>query len=169
MKPGDQYGVRIGRALDVWVKLARAYATIQRNSADHVRAFHLTGPQFGVVECLGHKGPLTFSELSKKQLVSGGNMTVVVDNLEKEGIVERARCAEDRRQVYVRLTPKGKKLFERIFPQHADKIAKCMTVLNPEEQDRLAALLKKLGTGVSAAGCGEDHQSAGTDRERSRR
>jgi len=151
----DQYGVRLSRSLDLWVKLARSFTTIQHTAEEHVRSLGLTLPQFGVLECLGHKGELTFTELSRKQLVSGGNMTVVVDNLEKEGIVERSRCLEDRRQVFVRLTPKGKKLFDRIFAQHAEVIADSVSGITPEEQERLAMLLKKLGTAAAGSGPGE--------------
>ncbi len=146
----DQYGIRLARSLDVWVKLARSFTTVQHVTEEHSRSFGLTLPQFGVLECLGHRGSLTFSELSKKQLVSGGNMTVVVDNLEREGLVKRARCLQDRRQVYVHLTSKGKKLFDRIFLLHAEVVARTFSVLSPEEQDRVAALLKKLGTGARA-------------------
>ncbi len=157
-KTCDRYGLRLARSLDLWVKLARAFTSVQHVAEDHVRSFSLTLPQFGVLECLGHKGSLTFTELSRKQLVSGGNTTVVVDNLEKEGLVMRERCAEDRRQIYVRLTPKGRKLFDRMFNQHAELVAKIMSVLSPEEQERLAALLKKLGTTASAGNEGGDER-----------
>ncbi|MFH0879598.1 MAG: flagellar hook capping FlgD N-terminal domain-containing protein, partial [Lentisphaerota bacterium] len=53
--------------------------------------------QFSALECLGHLGPMMIGELTRKQLVSGGNMTVVVDNLEKEGLVKRVVNAKDRR------------------------------------------------------------------------
>jgi MarR family 2-MHQ and catechol resistance regulon transcriptional repressor len=165
----DQYGERVARALDLWVKLARTFATMHRCSVEHVRTYRLTEPQFGVVECLGHKGPLTFTDLGRKQLASGGNMTVVVDNLEKEGIVERARCVEDRRQIYVRLTSKGRRLFDRVFPEHAEMIADCLTVLNSDEQERLASLLKKLGTGIAAGGRTRAEQQSRGKGERSRK
>jgi MarR family 2-MHQ and catechol resistance regulon transcriptional repressor len=84
-------------------------------------------------------------DLSKKQLSSCGNTTVVVDNLEKEGLVERRDCKEDGRSMYVHLTARGRRLFERVFPEHAHHIQTLASVLSPEEQDRLASLLKKLG------------------------
>jgi MarR family 2-MHQ and catechol resistance regulon transcriptional repressor len=80
--------------------------------------------------------------------VSGGNMTVVVNNLEKEGLVKRKVSAEDRRAFYVSLTPKGKRLFDKIFIQHAEFVAKTVSVLTVEEQLELSRLLKKLGTGA---------------------
>jgi MarR family 2-MHQ and catechol resistance regulon transcriptional repressor len=88
---------------------------------------------------------LPLGELCQKQLVSGGNMTVVVDNLERDGLVQRIPSPNDRRVIVVRLTAKGKKLFDKIFPQHARYVTELVSVLTDEDQDRLAALLKKLG------------------------
>ncbi len=147
----ERYGTRTDRALALWVKLARARSTLARRTEEHIRTTGLTGPQFGVLECLGHKGQLTFRELSEKMLVTSGNMTVVVDNLEENGLAARVRCDTDRRQVYVRLTEKGKGLFDEVFPVHAALVAELVSVLTPEEQTELSRLLKKLGTGVAAA------------------
>jgi Transcriptional regulators len=146
MKTTKQYGKKIDLALSLWVKLARAHATFSHLTAANIHTFNLTSAQFGVVECLGHLGPMLIGDLTKKHLVSGGNMTVVVDNLEKEGIVKRSVSKEDRRAFYVRLTPKGKRLFNHIFIQHAEYVAKLASVLTETEQTELGFLLKKLGT-----------------------
>ena len=145
MKTTQQYGPRADRALSMWVKLVRATTTFGHLTQENIRTFGLTEPQFGALECLGHLGPMTIGDLCRKQLVSGGNMTVVVDNLEKEGLVERIRPREDRRVVRVRLTRKGKKLFTEIFAEHAEHVARIASVLSDEEQEQLAALAKKLG------------------------
>jgi MarR family 2-MHQ and catechol resistance regulon transcriptional repressor len=91
---------------------------------------------------------MTIGELCRKQLVSGGNMTVVLDNLEKLGLVERAHSKEDRRAIVVRLTTKGKKLFDEIFVKHAEHIVRLASVLTDQEQEELAGLLKKLGVSL---------------------
>ena len=88
---------------------------------------------------------MTLGELARKQLSSCGNTTVVVDNLETEGLVERRHCKEDRRAIYVHLTPNGKKMFEDIFPQHAQRVRKLASVLTEREQEQLSSLLRKLG------------------------
>lgn len=134
----------------MWVKLARAAATFGKLTDENIRSFKLTEPQFGVLECLGHLGPMTLGTLSKKQLVSGGNITCVVDNLEKEKLVERVRDAQDRRVVEVRLTSKGDRLFNRIFEKHAHFVAGIAAVLTEEEQETLGRLLKKLGLALQA-------------------
>ena len=144
-----RYGRQADTALDMWVKLARAFSVFSHRSEDQIRTFGLTQAQFSALECLGHKGSLTLGELCRKQLVSGGNMTVVVDNLEREQLVERVRSKDDRRSIVVRLTPKGKGLFKRIFTLHARYIADLASVLTQDEQASLAALLKKLGTALA--------------------
>jgi len=148
MKTTRRYGTKADLALDMWVKLARAFSVFDRKTVEHIRTFRLTQAQFGVLETLGHKGPLKLGELCRKQLVSGGNMTVVVDNLERGGLVERIRSKEDRRSIIVQLTAKGRHLFERIFPQHAQHVAEVASVLTEGEQTELGMLLKKLGIGV---------------------
>jgi len=148
MKSTKQYGKKIDTALGMWVKLARAHDTFAKKTDEDIRSYGLTTPQFGVLECLGHLGPMTLGELCKKQLVSGGNMTVVVDNLEKEGLVERIPSKEDRRSIHVRLTAKGKKLFDEIFMKHAQCVSSLAGTLSEKEQEELACLLKKLGTSL---------------------
>ena len=150
MKNTVKYGKKADLALSLWVKLARATSTFGKFTAVNIKSFGLTEPQFSVLECLGHLGPLTSGELSKKMLVSGGNTTVVVDNLENIGLVERIHGKKDRRIIYVQLTAKGKKLFDEIFAQHAVYVSKIASVLTDQEQERLALLLKKLGLALQA-------------------
>jgi MarR family 2-MHQ and catechol resistance regulon transcriptional repressor len=144
-----QYGKKIDAALGMWVKLARAHSTLAKLTDENIRSFGLTTPQFGVLECLGHLGPMTLGELCKKQLVSGGNMTVVVDNLAKDGLVERIPSKDDRRAIVVRLTAKGKNRFDAIFIKHAKCVGALAGVLTAKEQEELAFLLKKLGTSLA--------------------
>ncbi len=148
MKTTERYGPKIDTALSLWVKLARAHDTLAHLMATNIRTFNLTPAQFGAIECLGHLGPMLIGDLTKKHLVSGGNMTVVVDNLEKEGLVKRKVSAKDRRAFCVSLTPKGKRLFDKIFIQHAEYLAQLVSILPDEEQLELSRLLKKLGIGV---------------------
>jgi MarR family 2-MHQ and catechol resistance regulon transcriptional repressor len=77
-------------------------------------------------------------------------MTVVVDNLERLKLVERKRNEDDRRSILVQLTPKGKELFAKSFPNHANYVADLASVLSEAEQLRLGRLLKKLGTALAS-------------------
>lgn len=143
-----QYSEQENQALDLWVKLARSFAVFDRGAQEHIRSCGLTPSQFAVLECLGHKGKMTLGELSSKMLMSCGNMTVVVDNLEKDKLVERLRSESDRRVIHVQLTSAGQELFQRIFPAHAQRVAQLASVLSDQEQKQLAAMLKKLGLGL---------------------
>ncbi len=145
MKHTRTYGRKADLALGLWVKLSRAHNTVSRLTKRDISRYGLTEPQFSVLECLGHCGPMKLCDLSRKMLVSGGNMTVVVDNLEKEGLVRRRDDPDDRRAYVVTLTPKGKKLFNEIFRQHAAFVVDTLSVIDEKEQEELSGLLKKLG------------------------
>ncbi len=149
MKTTKRYGRKADLALSMWVKLARAHDTFDHRTAENIRSFGLTQAQFGALECLGHLGPMMIGELTRKQLVSGGNMTVVINNLAKEGLVRRTVKATDRRSVQVSLSPKGRRLFERIFTAHAEYVTSLASVLTEQEQTELSRLLKKLGCSIS--------------------
>lgn len=149
MKTTEKYGLEIDQALSLWVKLTKAYHTVSRLTNENIKKYNLTRPQFCVIECLGHHGEMTLSALSLKLSVTGGNMTLVVDNLEKERLVERIRSKEDRRTIHVKLTDKGVHLFNSVFKKHAQFITKTFQVLSEKEQIQLSKLLKKLGTSLN--------------------
>jgi MarR family transcriptional regulator, 2-MHQ and catechol-resistance regulon repressor len=143
-----QYSEAENRALDLWVKLARTHSVFNKHAIAHIRSTGLTPTQFAVVECLGHRGKMTLGELSEKMLMSCGNITLVVQNLEKEHLIERIRSHTDRRVVHVDLTPEGRTRFQAVFPDHASHIQALASVLSVEEQTTLAGLLKKLGLSI---------------------
>jgi len=83
--------------------------------------------------------------LSSKLLKSTGNITLVLDNLEKRGLVQRRRESEDRRMVTITLTAAGELLIRQVFPTVARAIAREVNVLAFEEQESLQRLCLKLG------------------------
>src|SRR5918912_1458253 len=119
------------RALDALIKLSRAAESTDARLAGLLDEAGLTDGQFGVLETLYHLGPLHQRELGAKLLRSSGNVTLVVDNLEKRGLVRRERGVEDRRFVTVHLTEAGRRLIARLFPRHAARITAEMNVLTP--------------------------------------
>lgn len=148
MRTTKRYGRKADLALTMWVKLARASTTFGRLTAKDIDQYGLTQPQFGVLEMLGHLGPLTIGDIGKRMLVTAGCITVILDNLEKDGLVERIRSGEDRRVINVQLTAKGQATFKRIFRKHAKRVTELASVLKEEEQAQLSDLLKKLGFGL---------------------
>ncbi len=137
-------------ALDTFIKFTRAASALENRLAHHNVLGDLTMTQFGVLETLYHLGPLCQGAISSKLLKSTGNITLVLDNLERHGLVRRERDAQDRRMVNLSLTPKGEELIARIFPLQAAIIAEELAVLEPAEQELLGRLCKKLGLGKQA-------------------
>jgi len=132
-------------ALDTFIKLNRASDALIARLNQRGTMAHLTISQFGVLETLYHLGPMCPGDLSTKLLKSGGNITLVIDNLEKQGLVQRERDTADRRMITVSLTPAGQALISQLFPAHAAAIAEELSCLTPEEQKNLGDLCRKLG------------------------
>src|SRR5690242_8658426 len=91
-------------ALDAYIKLMRAAISIEARVNRHLQDARLTPGQFGVLEALYHLGPMNQTSLCEKILTSGGNMTLVLDNLARRNLVERRRDANDRRNSMIYLT-----------------------------------------------------------------
>jgi MarR family transcriptional regulator, 2-MHQ and catechol-resistance regulon repressor len=136
------------QALDTFIKVQRASSSLMLATARELRKVDLTASQFGVLEALFHLGSMHQNMLCRKMLVSGGNMTVVIDNLEKRGLIERLTDEEDRRCVRVALTVQGRAFIEDYFPKHATVIANMLSPLQPKEHQQLGKLLRKLGRSI---------------------
>jgi len=132
-------------ALDTLIKLTRAVDSVGSRLANSGTMGDLTTSQFGVLESLYYLGPLCQGEISAKLLKSGGNITRVVDNLEKQELVKRERSECDRRVITVSLTPAGEELIQRIFPGHVAAIVGEMQILTEQEQETLGRLCRILG------------------------
>ena len=134
------------RALNAWIKFSRAANSFSPQIKESFREYGLTESQFGVLDALIHLGPLNLKTVSEKLLCTGGNITTVVDNLEKRQFVKRISDKKDRRQIKIHLTNKGKALINKIMPGHVQVIVQEMSILSKSEQEELARLCKKLGT-----------------------
>ncbi len=133
------------RALNAYVKLMRAAESVSARTHRHLTDDSLSVSQFGALEALLHLGPLSQADLAQKILKSSGNITMVVDNLEKRRLVKRERKPEDRRYYTIRLTAGGEKLIRKTFPRHAGEIVKAMSALTKAEPETLGKLCRKLG------------------------
>ncbi len=135
------------RTLDTFIKLTRCTNSVLGRLADRNTVGDLTWSQFAVLEALHHLGPMTQGEVSAKVLKSGSNMTTVIDNLERDGLVRRERDCEDRRVIHVHLTDAGHGKIEAVLPGHVAALVEEFSVLSPKEQETLGELCKKLGKG----------------------
>lgn len=134
------------QALDTYIALMRAAATITQRAHRHLARVDLTIGQFGVLEALTHIGPLRQHELARKVLCSAGNLSIVLNNLEKRGLVRREDDRHDGRCTLVHATDEARALIAEVFPQHADGLANEFAVLTSAEQDTLKSLCHRLGT-----------------------
>jgi MarR family transcriptional regulator, 2-MHQ and catechol-resistance regulon repressor len=132
-------------ALNAFIKLMRAADSLNDRLMPVIEQHGLTFSQFGVLEALYHLGPLCHTELAEKILRSGGNLTLVAKNLERNGWVRRVPSPEDLRVRRLALTPKGKTVIEKAFRDHLTNLVQQMSTLTAAEQDELGRLAKKLG------------------------
>ena len=133
------------RSLNTYTKLMRAAESVTSRVHRVLAAPKLTISQFGVLEALHHKGPLCQKDIAAKILKSTGNITLVIDNLEKLGLVKRVRDSEDRRYLTVHLTETGTELIAKVFTDVEAAIVAEFAALTEEEQKILGSLCKKLG------------------------
>jgi len=131
-------------ALNAYIKLVRAAESVSAR-AHAILPKTLTLSQFSVLETLLHRGPLHQGELAGKLLRSGGNLTLIVSNLEKMGFVTRVRNPDDRRYITVSLTEKGRTFISELFPRVAASITRELGALSTAEQFTLGWLCKKAG------------------------
>jgi MarR family 2-MHQ and catechol resistance regulon transcriptional repressor len=134
----------------LWIVLARCHRALALSVERSISDLGLCLSDFMVLEALLHKGPLTISEIQAKVLLASGSMTAAVDRVESKGLVVRQTTAKDRRARILDLTPKGRRLIEQTFAEHARHLENAMAVLNAGERRRLYAGLKKLGHSVAA-------------------
>lgn len=145
-KPSRYRGEKAERlALSTYLKLTRAGESLWNRLAPGLLREGLSTSQFGVLEALFHLGPMHQGDLARRILRSSGNMTLVIGNLERRGLVRRERSVEDRRFIQVRLTGEGERLIRRVFPGHAAAITRELAVLTQDEQRALGNLCRKLG------------------------
>ncbi|MGL5414243.1 MAG: MarR family winged helix-turn-helix transcriptional regulator [Clostridium sp.] len=130
--------------LKALIALTRAEQKVHQKEYVTIKESGLTVSQFGVLEVLYHKGDLKICDIIEKILGTSGNITVVIKNLEKDGLVEKCVDEEDRRAVFISITEKGRKIIEDMFPKHVENINNIFSVLTDEEKKMLIKIGLKL-------------------------
>jgi MarR family transcriptional regulator, 2-MHQ and catechol-resistance regulon repressor len=132
-------------ALNTFIKLMRASDSVVSRVHRHLDEWGLTVSQFGVLDALIHLGAMSQKDLAHKILRSSGNLTMVIGNLEKRGLVRRERSTLDRRILVVYLTTEGEYLINKIFPKHVEIIKEEFSILTADERIQLGHLCRMLG------------------------
>jgi DNA-binding MarR family transcriptional regulator len=137
-------------ALRLWLRMLTCTLMIEKRIRAGLREqFAMTLPRFDLMAQL-ERNPqgLKMGELSRRLMVTGGNVTGLTDQLVAEGLVERRAIEGDRRAFAVRLTAKGKHLFDAMAAEHERWIVDLTVGLDDGERERLYALLGRLKAGV---------------------
>ena len=133
-------------ALRLWLRLLTCTQIVEKQVRSQLRErFDTTLPRFDLMAQL-ERAPagLKMNELSRRMMVTGGNVTGITDQLVAEGLVERIDVAGDRRAYRVRLTPKGRKLFNEMASQHEGWIVDAFAGLSDRDIATLHKLLGKV-------------------------
>lgn len=129
--------------LSTLITFTRAEHIIHKKELETIKKSGLTTAQFGVLEALYNKGDLKICEIMDKILTTSGNITVVIKNLEKDGLVKKSLDPKDKRATIISITDEGKKIIEEILPSHLENIVNIFSVLTDEEKVVLKDILKK--------------------------
>jgi DNA-binding MarR family transcriptional regulator len=134
------------RALRIWLRLLTCTQMIERQVRSNLREqFGTTLPRFDLMAQLErHREGLKMNELSRLLMVTGGNVTAIVDQLEKEGQVERLDAPDDRRAYRIRLTKSGEKSFIEMARAHEEWVVELLSGMSKKDQDELLRLLAKV-------------------------
>ena len=141
-------------SLRTWLRLLACTNLVEREVRGRLRdRFDTTLPRFDVLAQLDaaareSKNELTMSDLSRRLMVTNGNLTSLIERLVREGLVKRETLATDRRTQIVRLTAAGKRSLDAMTPEHQRWIESLFAELTPGERTRLYDLLGKLRTSV---------------------
>ena len=139
------------QSLRLWLRLLACENLIENRVRAQLREhFEVTLPQFDVLSELEHVGEaLTMSQLSNKLMVSNGNVTGVVDRLERDGHVRRNPSKTDRRVQYIALTDQGEHLFREMAAAHEQWVTELFEGLSANEIKSLLSILDKAKTSIS--------------------
>ena len=142
-----------GMELRVWLRLLTCTNLLDTEVRTRLKqTASTTLPRFDILAQLErHDGPMSMGELSKRLMVSNGNVTNLVDRLTGEGLVERAPSPDDRRVQMVSLTPKGAKSFAHMARNHQAWVGDMMAGLSADEMTGLYDLLARLKQSILAA------------------
>ncbi|MFC4099217.1 MarR family winged helix-turn-helix transcriptional regulator [Paenibacillus xanthanilyticus] len=141
----EQRDAELDSALRLFIVLSRSFQSVSAHAAADIRSYGLNTTEFGVLDVLYHKGEMPLQQIGDKVLMSSGNITYVVDKLEKKEYVRRKSSPSDRRVIFAEITEKGRAFLDEVFPKHERVLERALNGLTHEERLQAAALLKKLG------------------------
>ena len=131
--------------IHVWLVLWKATRAVETHAHRSIARFGMVMSDFGVLEALLHRGPLSAKALGAKVLLTSGSVTAAIDRLVTRGLVRREDDARDRRACIVHLTAAGRRLIERAFAQHREEMEQALEGFSIDERHKLLPLLRQIG------------------------
>jgi DNA-binding MarR family transcriptional regulator len=133
-------------SIKIWLRLLTCSSLIERRLRNELRQqFNTTLPRFDFLSQLERKPEgLTMGELSRRMMVSGGNISGIASQLVKEGLVDRSTVPDNRRTFIVKLTLEGRQLFAKMAAEHEKWIIDLLGHLKSDEVDDLMLLLNRI-------------------------
>lgn len=144
MKKLPEFENETALALSTWVEIMKAFNRIRSLELSLIEVHGLTIAQFSLLELLYHRGEQSIGAATKLAMSTPGNMTVVVKNLLKRGLITAHKNPSDKRSSNLQITDEGRSLMESLFPEHAHRITGFLSGLNGDEQEETRSLLRKL-------------------------
>lgn len=131
--------------IHLWLVLWKAMRSLEVHAQRSIHGFGIGQSDFGVLEALLQRGPLSVKDLGAKVLLTSGSMTAAVDRLTGSGLVMRRDDAHDRRSRIIHLTDAGRKLIDAAFVEHRAAMEQAVAEFPIEDRAVLIRLLRRLG------------------------
>lgn len=125
-------------------ELARAYQGFEGYSSAHIRGLGLMPVQFDVIATLANQPPMTYKQLGEKTLISKSSLTGVVGRMVQKGLIATQENPDDARSHLLKLTAKGQKIFEQVFPEHLKHLEAAFQKLSKKQMKEIEESLKTL-------------------------
>jgi len=147
--------------VDAYVKLIRTAEALHAEVSRGLAQDKVTASQFSAMKALRYHGTMAQKDVATFMLKTAGNVTLVLDNLERQGFISRERQQDDRRVVNVTLTELGKLTFDRLYPEHIQRILTAMSGLDAHSAEQIIVLLQSLHTSINDPQCAPPEQELG--------
>lgn len=131
-------------SVGAWARLSQTYQVAQKQCRDALRTSGLTQPQFEVMAQISDQEGIPLTRIGENMNVTGGNITGIVDRLERNGLVKRKRDGEDRRIIRAFFTAKGKRMYQKATPSYDRFLKSAFGATSDAELKRLEKSLTNL-------------------------
>jgi len=131
--------------LNSYIKLVRTFESISSCLYMKLAKEGLTESQFYLLDVLYHCGPMNQKDLGKKIFRSEGNITMVVNNLEKRKLIKKKQSEDDKRVYIIKLKNEGRELYEKVFPKFLKTIMSELDGIKEKEHKEFQKICKRIG------------------------